>query len=118
MKEGISEMETRISNRTENEARWRKRVAGVREHRGTLTSYCHAQGISLEALKYWRNKLEAKSVVQAARSSVRPQPFVPIQVVSPEPMRTGLSLPDARWVAELILHLSAGTGRDRAGGVR
>ena len=101
------------SNRIERAKFWQEHVTKSEEG-GSLAVYCQQQRISIPALKYWRRKLGAKPrygkrVLARERSA-----FIPVQLTTnlSAPPQT-LKLPEAKWVAELILHLGAGFGGPR-----
>ena len=93
--------------RTENQKKWREHVAKAQEHGDGFASYCRVNGISNSTLVYWRKKLGPKPASELRQGS----PFIPVQVLNVESMPRGSTLPDAKWVAEVILHLSAGISR-------
>ena len=66
-------------SRAENEKLWQERMARLRCHRGTVSTFCRAEG-------------------------VRPA-FIPVEVVAERPLQSEGRLPNPRWVAELVLHL-------------
>ncbi len=86
------------SKRSANVEVWRRRLEAAENFPGTILEYCRCEGISREALRYWRQRLGSAAV----------SPFAPVEVLLPTPVAR---LPDARWVAELILHLHAGGAR-------
>lgn len=92
--------------RVENERLWRTRVAQASRHEGGIGAYCRLHGISREALRYWEKRIGGKSRRSPGSRALRlARPFVEVEV---EPMIVRPSLPDPRWVAELIIHLSRG----------
>jgi len=99
-------MRNRIGNRGANRERWQERVRQANQHPEGLSAYCRANDISIGALNYWRKKEQSKSPALAQRSA-----FVPIQVMAAETEVPAPRLPDSKWVADLILHLSAGVSR-------
>jgi hypothetical protein len=103
-------MKNKSGPRLRNEEIWRQHVAALARHPGSVLSYCETHGISRFALKYWRRKLEGQSVGGARRVTNSPA-FIPV-VMSPREKRSEGSLPDPKWLAELIHHLSARTGGD------
>lgn len=105
-------MRNNIGNRAANKARWQERVKQANRHPEGLTAYCRAHNVSLGALKYWRKKDQAKPPVPAFVQQRRPA-FIPIQVMETENEIQSQRLPDSKWVADLILHLSAGVSRSR-----
>ena len=100
-------MATRSITRIENERVWRERIARLRRYRGSLTSFCDAEDISIEGLKYWRDKLATKTGAPTPR---RPA-FVPVEVIAEKPRQACGRFPDPRWAAEFVLHLCGGGAR-------
>ena len=83
------------------EQRWREHVAAVKEFPGTIEAYCRENDISSAALNYWRKKYSGRSEKRVPTMSS----FVPVEVVR-EAGGFGHGLPDAKWLAEFIVHLS------------
>jgi hypothetical protein len=96
------------TNRTENEQRWAQHVKQAGTHKEGLAAYCRETGISRAAIHYWLRKLEKKSFVATTRT--RPA-FIPVQVLATAEVVRPQQLPDAKWVAEVLLYLSAGLCR-------
>ena len=86
---------------SEKQQYWRGHVAAVEKYFGSHEAYCRAEGISSSALKYWRRKV-GKCRSGALAPMAR---FVPVEVTRE---RQPAGLPDPRWLAELIFHLSVG----------
>ena len=99
-------MAKRPITRGENEQMWWERIARLRRHRGSLTSFCKEEGITIEGLKYWRDKLAAET------GAIAPLPrrpaFVPVEMVVEKPGQSCGGLPDPRWAAEFVRHLCGG----------
>lgn len=101
-----------VSKRKSNASKWRDRVERAARHQGELREFCRAEGISLATLRYWQRK---PAVAGPATSSdliptTARSPFLGVEVfadVGSQPTR----LPDARWVADLIVHLQRGVVR-------
>jgi hypothetical protein len=93
--------------RIENEKIWRDRVVRASRYPGTILSFCRSEGISREGLRYWQKKISCGRV-GSATAPVVPR-FVDVEIVDQQ--RPTAGLPDARWVAELILHLQSGGAR-------
>lgn len=91
--------------RVENERLWRTRVAQASHYEGGKGAYCRLHGISRGALRYWEKKIGAQSSGRSSRAQALPlvRPFVEVEVGS---VMARPALPDPRWVAELIIHLS------------
>ena len=99
-------MRNSIGNRGANKARWQERVKQANRYPEGLAAYCRANGVSLGALNYWRKKDKPKPPALVQRPA-----FIPIQVMAAEDEIQSPRLPDSKWVADLILHLSAGVSR-------
>ena len=84
---------------------WRNHLAGVERYPGSIEAYCRSQGISGPALSYWRKKF---GMGERSRSLVPAQSFVPVEIKRDDQFSGGL--PDPRWLADLILGLSVGSG--------
>lgn len=93
-------------SRVENEKQWQEHVRLASEHEDGVTSYCRTAGISVKGLGYWRKKFERKPRTNPHQRSA----FIPVQVLASEDAVSSLGRerPDAKWVADIILHLSAG----------
>lgn len=98
-------MKIATENRAEKEKRWQERLEAANVHPGGLAAYCRENQVSRSALDYWRKKIR-KATLQRLN---QPRPFIPIEVLEAE-LRIANKpvLPDAKWVAEVILHLCAG----------
>lgn len=84
---------------------WQEHVQRSRVHPGSVASYCREAGILAGSLRYWRKKLAVNTRARGDRKSA----FVAVEV-SPSPPAAPRSvsrpLPDPKWVAQVILHLS------------
>jgi len=95
-----------ILSRSENARQWEEHVRRYREHKGPLTAYCREAGLSMGAMEYWVKKLS----VQNESKNIPRRAFVPVEVMRSENQNQGC-MPDPKWLAELIMHLSNGAGR-------
>ena len=95
-----------VKNRIENKRVWQTRLARLRMHRGTIASFCRAEGISREALQYWKNQLSTE-LAGKPMPSTRPA-FLPVEVLKAEIRPQGNGLPDPRWAAEFVRCLCGG----------
>lgn len=83
---------------------WRKRIEASESFAGSEREYCDSQGLSLATFRYWKSKLR----VELPAGLVMPtSPFVRVEIERPRPQS---KLPDAKWVAEVLMHLSRGLG--------
>jgi len=82
---------------------WRDHMAAAKDFSGSIESYCRSKGITPSAFYYWKKRLcetSARSIVPAVSS------FVPVEVVRGQ--RPSSGLPDPKWVAEFVIHLTGG----------
>ena len=82
---------------------WAEEVALFAKHTGSLAGFCRSRGLTEIRFRYWEQKLRKPG----KSKTVLVSPFVAMKV---EPKLSGVALPDARWLAEFLKHLS-GTGR-------
>ena len=82
---------------------WRDHVSGAEKFPGSHEEYCRMEGISSPALRYWRKKAAGE---RRHGRSAAVESFIPVEVMSAAAPHT--SLPDPRWLAELIFHLNGG----------
>ena len=76
---------------------WRRHIAEASQFPAGIGKYCEAHGLRVSAFFYWKKKLRkghTRLPVAAA--------FAPVEVTD---LRRR-ELPDPRWLAELICHLS------------
>lgn len=83
---------------------WRAHIIQARHFNGSINEYCRGQGIQASTFQYWKQKLTKRSA--EPRLPV-PSPFIPVRVSTPEPQISNKSLPDPRWLAEIIFELHA-----------
>ena len=83
---------------TTNESKrrtWRSHVEGVKSFSGSVEDYCRSKQITTQSFYYWRGKFTKES------GSATVPSFVPVEVTRNHPS-AATSLPDPRWLAELI----------------
>ena len=91
----------------ENKQRWqeiyeRYVVSGL-----SVVKFCSGEGISKSTFIYWKDIFRGHKKREKAKSS-----FIPVNLSERSKLKVESVLPNPRWVAELILELSA------LGGVR
>ena len=99
-------MELKGKTKEEKAAYWKSHVEKFKKYGGSAHGYCLSEQISRSTFQNWERKL------RTAKTSC----FVPVKVaavsIPAESLRTPSSsrslLPDAAWVAELILCLQRG----------
>ncbi len=82
-----------------NQEYWREQIARGNRHPGGVASYCRAHAIKPAAFYYWKKRLRRRAIVKRASAD---QSFIPVEILRPEAKP---SLPDARWLSELIVNL-------------
>lgn len=82
-----------------NDPNWEEEIALYDEYEGSGASFCRSRGLSVVRFQYWKEKL-------GKPKQNRVKSFAPFALarLSPKP-ETTVALPDARWVADIILHL-------------
>lgn len=91
-----------ISKHSDKEIFWRDQVRSFARFNGSQTAFCRHHGLSVSTFQYWYRKFhQTDREVQI----IEPSPFIEVQVESPPSKH---NMPDAKWVAELILHLQEG----------
>ncbi len=83
---------------------WRKRIEEAEGFAGSERAFCSSQGLSLATFRYWKNKVKKQ---EPSNLIVTTSPFVRVEIERPRPQS---KLPDAKWVAEILMHLSRGLG--------
>jgi hypothetical protein len=81
---------------------WIKHVAAAPLHEGGVGSYCKLHGLALASYYKWK--------VKVGRNQIKSQPtFLPVTMATPPRTQAEVvSLPEARWVAEVLTHLIRG----------
>jgi hypothetical protein len=80
---------------------WRKQVHQAEGFEGSATEFCRQRGLNLAPFYSWRKRFRAE-VQNQSRSVVR-SPFVAVEVL---PENRTNRLPDPKWLAEFVRHLS------------
>ncbi len=89
---------------------WREIILRAEQHPVSCHAFCLAEGISQASFYSWRDKLSKHHSSQEIKSLARvPSVFAEVHVKKAD-LRTTSQQPliDAKWVAELILHLHGG----------
>ena len=87
---------------------WEARFESFKTFPGTIESFCKTEKIAVSAFYKWRQKL-SPHVVLKRRKKTKSR-FLPVVVseMSARPVEERNHLPEARWVAEVMLHLVRG----------
>lgn len=83
------------STRDKNRERWRELVSEAENHSEGLAAYCRENNISKGSLYQWRYKFRSQALLLPSSSFVRA-----------EVIHQARGLPDAKWLAEFVMHLS------------
>lgn len=84
---------------------WQGHFAAVETFQGSVKAYCKSQGLQLSTFYSWRKKLFCRSKPEKCSS------FLPVIVRPPLTVKKEdriSALPDAQWVAEVMVHLLRG----------
>lgn len=92
-----------LKNNSETMEFWQKQIDSAKKYPGSKAAFCRTNSLSVHTLNYYIKKFdkEKKLTPRVAR------PFVEVMVEKPI-NQVKRSLPDPKWVAELILHLQEG----------
>lgn len=94
------------STRKENEQVWKSRVERSTRRTGNLEEFCRSEGVSSSSFSYWQNKLRSPSAPR--KKSRELSAFARVEILEPVSHVPRSSVPNAKWVAEIILHLHRG----------
>lgn len=86
---------------------WRRQLEDFKKYSGSQNQFCRERGYCPHLLHYWRKKLSGQPRRQPPGLQTI-SPFIPVTVerVAHLPKsEPSASLPNAKWLAELILHL-------------
>lgn len=81
---------------------WKTHIIQARHFDGSISKYCQSQGLQIHTFKYWKNRLEKRS--SESRLPV-PSSFIPVKVATQDLSGSKKSLPDPKWLAEIIFEL-------------
>jgi transposase-like protein len=90
---------------SDKQQRWRDHITAAKQFSGTIESYCRINGITPATFYYWRKKFSQATKHRINAPAI--SSFIPVEVVRGQ-SRSGYGLPDAKWLAEFIVHLSGG----------
>lgn len=94
-----------ISKHSDKEKFWREQLRSFAKFKGSRRAFCRIHGLSASTFQYWHCKYS--QIKRCDVQVVEPSPFVEVEVES-QVRSSSRNMPDARWVAELILHLQEG----------
>ena len=91
----------------DRERHWRSHLADIKAHHGSVKSYCRTHGLSADMMYYWRKKLSINGSGAARRLPmiIGKPAFARVEAAPAAPTTRAVGLPDAKWVAEFIVHL-------------
>jgi len=82
---------------------WKAHISQAKYFDGSIKKYCQSEGIQVHTFQYWKKQLAKKSPEERLPGL---SSFLPVNVVSPA-STIHKSLPDPKWLAELICELHA-----------
>lgn len=86
---------------------WSQHVEQAENFDGTNEEYCRSNNIAHQTFYRWRLKLKKMRLPVIVKEKKSLKSFVPVHVESIA-ITEKATLPDPKWVAELIHHLQAG----------
>ena len=102
------------TNKENKQVLWQQRLSEARGHEGSQRAYCKGSGISYSQFQYWRSKLEGSGKAGGAKISDRAAsmltPFARVALQAPEPVTSSVPVAGARFIAEVLWHLSGMVG--------
>lgn len=99
---------------------WREHVAGAEKFPAGVSAYCTEQGLKISTYYGWRKLVKPSGSAPKRPKSLKPKvtkkiqsPFLPVAVAAgaveiESRVTSPLKLPEARWVAEVMLYLMRG----------
>ncbi len=89
---------------------WQTKIREAENFPGPETEFCRQEGLNNTTFKNWKYRLSKGSKGSKRGRVGRRMPvnsaFIPVKIQKP---RAARSLPDAKWVAELLFYLQGGT---------
>lgn len=95
-----------LSHNQEKEKFWRRQLTLWEGSGSTQVEYCRENGLSPHVFLYWRRKFADKGRGQKTSRELVMSSFARVEILPSE--RCDRVLPEAKWLAELIMHLQAG----------
>ena len=83
---------------------WKTHIEAMKVCGGSCAAYCRQNNIKYHDVKYWKNRIDG--VMRVQRKAIKHKSFLPVEVLNPIEIKKTHSLPDAKWVAEIIFELS------------
>lgn len=91
---------------SEKIAIWEEHMLKAQNFNGSNMAYCQEVGLSKSQFGYWKIRLkELRAKTQEASRTLEQESsaFIPVEIRSmPTPKK--VSLPDAKWMAEFLVH--------------
>ena len=95
-----------MQNKQDQEKYWQAHVVQAEKHPKSQIAYCRESGIDARKLYAFRERAKVRGK-KLFKSKVEGSGFLPVKILEAKPF--GLkNLPEARWVADLILQLMRG----------
>ena len=84
---------------------WSKHLDLANQYPAGILKYCEVNGLAIQTFYKWKLRLQSQVVKNLPAKRLTKSPFAEVQVCRPEVVHQQ-SLPDAKWLAQLILHLN------------
>ena len=86
---------------------WQDHMTKATAFPGSNARYCLEAGISKNLFGYWKTRLKQSRPRDQDGQKVSISKFVPVEIYS-SPVTSKGHLPDAKWVAEFLIHFMGG----------
>lgn len=84
---------------------WSKHLDLANQYPDGIQKYCEANGLASQTFYKWKLRLQSRVMKKSPSKRLIKSPFSEVQVCEPEVIHQQ-GLPDAKWLAEFIFHLS------------
>ncbi len=91
---------------SEKIAMWEEHMLKAESFIGSNMRYCQEAGISKSQFGYWKNRLKEIKEKSSGVPEQKSSNFIPVKI-QPITMKK-VSLPEAKWLAEFLVHFMEG----------
>jgi hypothetical protein len=84
---------------------WSKHLDLANQYPDGILKYCEANGLASQTFYKWKLRLRSQVIKKPPTKRLIKNPFTEVHVCEPEVVRQHV-LPDAKWLAQFILHLN------------
>ena len=99
---------TKPNNTVDRSEFWWRQLEEFKQYSGSQNQFCRERGFCPHLLHYWRRKLSGEPRGGRQIGLQVGSPFIPVKVERLARSTPTASLPSAKWLAEIILHLHGG----------